>query len=123
MRVALAACLGLVLVVGLLAAPGGAAKKKKGKKDGPDIDPIAIATYDSGTVTFSVRVERAKQVHVTFRGSTRRAPDVENLSSWYAASFGSAPDRPCYSIRVRARGKKKAGVRERDRGACRPFGG
>jgi hypothetical protein len=123
MRVAFAACLGLALVVGLLTAPGGAAKKKKGKKDGPDIDPIAIASYDSGTVTFSVRVERAKQVHVIYRGSTRQAASVENLSDWYQVSFGSAPDRACYPIRVRARGKKKAGVRERDRGACRqPLG-
>jgi hypothetical protein len=119
MRVAIAACLGLVLVVGLLTASGGAAKKKKGKKAGPDIDPIAIASYDSGTVTFSVRVERAKRVRVIYRGSSRQAANVQNLRDWYEASFGSAPDRGCYPIRVRARGKKKAGVRERDRGACR----
>ena len=122
MRVVFVACLGLVLVVGLLGAPGGAAKKKKGKRNGPDIDPIAIATYDSGTVTFSVRVERAKQVRIIYRGSTRQAAEVENLNDWYEASFGSAPDRACYPISVRARGKKKFGVRERDRGACRPFG-
>lgn len=119
MRVAFAACLGLVLIVGLLATPGDAAKKKKGKRHGPDIDPIAIASYDSGTVTFSVRVERAKQVHVIYRGSTRQAAGVADLRDWYEASFGSAPDRHCYPIRVRARGKKRFGVRERDRGACR----